>query len=255
MEQENWENYQSRFAENDVPLEPIEIGSQATIGSKTPEAAAPKEPRFKPVTGNKPVSNEKKPAGKDGGAELKQAHSELDKIAAAINKHKATIEREEYKIGEWLNKAKAITVKHGGWSKFLQKVSLTDRTAQRYMLLAREYPNATTVVAFGMSKSLELLNLPAAKREAFIKSTHIVPNSKGENQQKTVEDMSVRDLKEAIAQKTGTDTSKDKAEAKVKRIVVPMNLYYPLFKNQPPNEVIDEIIEAVKFYRQHKGKA
>ena len=122
-------------------------------------------------------------------------------------------------IGQRLNEAKEL-LPHGEWLPWLSdQVEFSERTAQDFMRLAREWSNPQTLADLGKSKALKLLLLPAAEREEFMEA-HDVPN------------MSSRELEDAIRerdeakkaaehweslfreeQRTGTETRKKLGEA------------------------------------------
>ena len=59
--------------------------------------------------------------------------------------------------------------------------------------MAREYENPSLVTDLGASKALQLLALPASEREGFLAEKHDV-----NGQEKTVTEMSKRELAQAI---------------------------------------------------------
>ena len=90
---------------------------------------------------------------------------------------------------------------HGQWESWLaEKVEFSAITAQRFMRLAKEYSEASPVMALGATKALALLALPESEREEFIAEKHEV---KGE--EKTVQEMSKRELEEAIRQRKAAE--------------------------------------------------
>lgn len=114
----------------------------------------------------------------------------------------ATIE-----IGKRLIEAKA-QLRHGEWLPWLrEKVEFSETSAQRFMQLAREYGNTTTVGDLGASKALVLLALPAAEREDFIRETHEVNGG-----EKTVAEMSKRELEEAVRQRKLAEAKTERAQ-------------------------------------------
>lgn len=131
-------------------------------------------------------------------AELQaQEHRDVKEIAAAIISRKGTIVQSFLEIGNLLIEAKEQLTKHGQWMKWLDnEVNISYRMAERYMQLARAYANSTSVTDLGMTKALALLALPEAQRESFISEPHEV-----NGQQKTVSDMSVREIRRVIHEK------------------------------------------------------
>ena len=96
-------------------------------------------------------------------------------------------------IGRRLIEAKS-QLQHGEWLPWLaEKVDFSEMTAQRFMKLARECENTPALLDLGATKALSLLALPESEREEFVSEKHEV---RGE--EKTVQEMSTRELDEAI---------------------------------------------------------
>ena len=109
-------------------------------------------------------------------------------------------------IGKRLIEAKA-QLKHGEWLPWLsEKVEFSETSAQRFMQLAREYGNTSLVGDLGTSKALVLLALPASERENFASEKHLV-----NGEEKSVAEMSKRELEEAIRQRKLAELERDKA--------------------------------------------
>lgn len=99
-------------------------------------------------------------------------------------------------IGRCLIEAKKI-LPHGEWLPWLnEKVEYTERTAQRFMRLAQEYSNPTTLSDLGASKALALLALPPEERDQFMSELHVV-----DGEEKAVVDMSARQLEQVIKER------------------------------------------------------
>jgi hypothetical protein len=94
-------------------------------------------------------------------AEIKQAQEDIDKasVTVAVNALAA---------GNALIEAKAL-VKHGEWLPFLKEAGVQERTAQRYMTLARSGLKSDTVTDLGGIKAalhyLSQRRLPAADEQ------------------------------------------------------------------------------------------
>ena len=96
-----------------------------------------------------------------------------------------------FEIGKRLEEAKSL-VGHGHWGEYLKaQVGYSQDTANKYMKVYREYqkngvfPNSDMFMNLDFSKAYKLLAVPAEEREAFL-------------QEHPVEDMTVRQLEEAI---------------------------------------------------------
>lgn len=109
-------------------------------------------------------------------------------------------------IGQCLQEAKAM-LDHGEWTSWLaERVEFSERTAQRFMRLAKEWTNPTALSDLGASKALSLLAIPAEERDEFINTPHTV-----DGEEKMVVDMTSRELEQAI------QASRD-AEARAARL-------------------------------------
>lgn len=139
-------------------------------------------------------------------------------ITEEINFYKRQAGSAILEIGKRLAEAKE-QLSHGEWLPWLEKeVEFSERSAQQYMRLWREYGKSATVADLGCSKALILLGLPASEREGFANETHSV-----NGEEKTVPEMTRRELEEAIAQRNAAreeaekyaveaDDAKDEAE-------------------------------------------
>lgn len=91
----------------------------------------------------------------------------IETITAEILVYKNQAGAAILEIGRRLIEAKE-QLEHGAWSAWLKdRVSFSERSAQNFMRLAREYQNPQTFADLGASKALALLDIPAEDREAF----------------------------------------------------------------------------------------
>lgn len=99
-------------------------------------------------------------------------------------------------IGKRLNEAKS-QLSHGEWLDWLrEKVEFSERTAQNFMRIAKEYRNPHTIADLGTAKALALLALPDSEREQFAAEKHVV-----NGEEKAVADMTGEELKKAIRER------------------------------------------------------
>ena len=118
----------------------------------------------------------------------------VEEITAEILQQKRQVVYSFMEIGKLLDEARGRLKKEGQWLKWLEtEVDISVRMAQRYIQLARAFPDATSVSHLGMTKALALLALPDAQREAFLNEQHEI-----NGEQKKVEAMSVREIRTAI---------------------------------------------------------
>lgn len=111
-------------------------------------------------------------------------------------------------IGRCLTEAKQA-LPHGEWLPWLnERVELSERAAQRFMRLSREWSNPTALSDLGATKALALLALPADEREQFMAETHQV-----DGQEKNVINMSARQLEQAIKDRDEARKAAETAQA------------------------------------------
>ena len=103
-------------------------------------------------------------------------------------------------IGRCLIEAKDM-LSHGEWRSWLEEqVEFSERSAQRFMRLAREWSNPTTLSDLGASKALALLALPPEEREQFMEDHKVI-------------DMSARQLEAAIRERDDAKAAAEQAAA------------------------------------------
>ena len=114
-------------------------------------------------------------------------------------------------IGRCLTEAKQ-TIPHGEWLPWLnERVEFSERTARNFMRLSREWSNRQALADLGAAKALTLLALPAEERESFIAENHVVGG-----EEKTVIDMTSRELERAIRERKEAQEAAARAEAEAK---------------------------------------
>ena len=106
-------------------------------------------------------------------------------------------------IGRCLTEAKQA-LPHGEWLPWLnERVELSERAAQRFMRLSREWSNPTALSDLGATKALALLALPADERDQFIETHNVV-------------DMSARQLEQAIKDRDEARKAAETEQARAK---------------------------------------
>lgn len=135
----------------------------------------------------------------------------IEVVTAEILAYKQQAGYAVLEIGRRLIEAKEL-LSHGEWLPWLkEKVEFSEASAQRFMRLAREYTNPSTVTDLGTAKALQLLVLPASEREDFLAENHDV--GAGE---KTVYEMSTRELAIAIKERDEARQKSADYEAELK---------------------------------------
>ena len=126
----------------------------------------------------------------------------IEMITAEIEQLKAHGGEVIIEIGKRLIEAKE-RLPHGEWAAWLaDRVEFSERTAQEFMKIAREWSNPRTLADLGKSKALKLLLLPAAERDEFLEA-HDVPN------------MSTRELEQAIRERDEARKALQTTEARL----------------------------------------
>ena len=149
-----------------------------------------------------------------------------DIVAAEINdiknKTRNMVMYNSIEIGRRLTEAKTM-VEHGGWGKWLEeKVDYSPRTAQNLMKIFEQYgssqlsllDNNIKTQAFAdlsYTQALALLDLPEEEREVFVEENNVQEMSTRELQQ------AVKEKQEALEQKSKAEAEKAETEAKLKK--------------------------------------
>jgi chromosome segregation ATPase len=103
-------------------------------------------------------------------------------------------------IGRRLIEAKDM-LSHGEWQVWLEEqVEFSERSAQRFMRLAREWSNPTALSDLGATQALALLALPPEERESFLQDNNVI-------------DMSARQLEQAIRERDEARAAAERAAA------------------------------------------
>ena len=97
---------------------------------------------------------------------------DIDIITEEINFYKQQAGMAILEIGKRLAEAKS-QLSHGEWLPWLEeKVEFSERSAQQYIRLWKEYGKSATVADLGVRKALVLLALPESEREEFAAENH-----------------------------------------------------------------------------------
>ena len=129
-----------------------------------------------------------------------EAMRDIDAVTGEIIHLKQELARNIVDIGLRLIEAKAM-LSHGGWLPWLEeRVCFSEKTAQNYMRVAREFPNPQLVADLGVRKALALLELPPSERENFAEENNVI-------------DMTSRELEKAIRERDEARRAAESAQA------------------------------------------
>lgn len=136
----------------------------------------------------------------------------LELIEAEINFYKAQTASGIIEIGKRLIEAKQ-QLQHGEWGKWLEeKVDFSQNTANQFMRVAREFSNSESIKNLGTRKLFLLLDVPAEGREEFVQQAHTV-----NGQEKTVDEMTTRELQESIRAKNELEEKLKQTESELEK--------------------------------------
>ncbi len=136
------------------------------------------------------------------------AQRDIETITGEIIQLKQDAGNAILSIGQRLIEAKAL-LPHGEWLPWLtERVEFSERTAQNFIRLAREWSNPQALADLGATKALTLLALPPEERESFLAEHHLV-----DGKEKGVIDMTSRELEKAIRERDEARRAMDAAQA------------------------------------------
>lgn len=138
-----------------------------------------------------------------GGSTPAPAERTIDEITAEILQAQVDGGKAVLTIGNGLIEAKG-KLDHGQWLDWLtENVGYSEKSAENYMRIARNYSNPQLVADLGMRKALSLLALPETDRETFVAEANVV-------------DMTSRELEKAVRERAEALEAKERAEADLK---------------------------------------
>lgn len=135
-----------------------------------------------------------------GQAPPEETRRDIEAVTGEIIHLKQELARNIVDIGLRLIEAKEM-LPHGEWLPWLEeRVCFSEKTAQNYMRVAREFPNPQLVADLGVRKALALLELPPSERESFTEENNVI-------------DMTSRELEKAIRERDEARRAAEAAQA------------------------------------------
>lgn len=143
------------------------------------------------------------------------AERPIETITQEIQYYKTQVGSGIIEIGRRLVEAKRV-LPQGEWLPYIKDtVEFSERTAQNFMRIAKEYTDPQTVADLGAAKAVCLLALTQEEREAAIVESHEV-----EGEEKSIYDMTKREVekltKEITEERKKTETIQFEYEEKEK---------------------------------------
>lgn len=166
--------------------------------------------------------------------------NDLNVITAEINSYKNMAGQAVFEIGKRLKHVKEKDLVHGEFGNWLEIIDINKFQASRFIKVYEELGNSNLLSSanIGFKNLLEVATMPEKERE----KTHTIPST---GEQKTVDEMTVRELREV---KKALKEAESKAEQAKKSEEIALKRLEQA-ENKPPKIVEKVVVDETKVQR------
>ncbi|OUB29274.1 hypothetical protein BK708_12015 [Bacillus thuringiensis serovar yunnanensis] len=141
--------------------------------------------------------------------------NDINVITAEIKSYQQIAGQSVFEIGRRLKYVKENDLVQGQWTNWCEnQCGIKRQTANRFIQAYEQFPNGTTSYQIESAKVFELLSLPQEiDRQQFIEEPHTIPST---GEEKTVDEMTVREVREVKKALKEKEKQLQQAEEKAK---------------------------------------